>query len=45
MGGSRQVALGRMQTAAVGRQPVEESSPAPTAAQQVERVPLNAAGA
>ena len=39
------MALGRMQTAAVGRQPVEESSPAQTAARQVERVPLHAAGA
>ena len=45
VGGSRQVALGRVQTTAVGRQPVEESSSAQTAARQVERVPLHAAGA
>lgn len=45
VGGSGQVALECVQAAALGRQPVEESSPAPTAAWQVERVPLHAAGA
>lgn len=45
VGGGGQVALECRETAAVGREPMAQSSPAQAAAKPAQRVPADAAGA